>query len=346
MSDGKKLAGQQYDPRGLGVLAFTEQVLDYSKDEIQLTGLEGTVGAEITPLDAAAAKTRVFDIAAITTALETNVTKASITIPRINFPNVLISVAITYNVGVGNGLDSHPAGQQGFTVYGSGSGSLSPSSSAQGSASILPDIQPNIVEVYAENVTATLVEFYKPSGTTISSILTFLTAQMGAPVTAWPVFRPVSHTITLKGQRKSISAKADTRVSGGGTTTDGQVGFEWGNGSSNEGDVTNTSKLISPTIHGVINFTGAASQSQGLSASAEASTPTFAPGSAGEQAGISNVKNVTASVTGSVSPVTLAATSPAAIPTSGLRLYSLSPGAFQYENIAFQAVIVDCSVFA
>lgn len=340
---GQALAGQQ-DHRQDGYYEpFTEQVVPYTGPQsTRVTGYEGTVGVEITPIDANSARIRTWNIAALTTLLADVYTTAIITIPSISFPPTLTSLEVTYSTSTGAGADSHPASQQSFTVFGGGSGALNPSSSAQGSASVTANITPIIEEPINENVFAVEYTFWMPSTATKATILARLTTLAGDAVLAWPQFAPEAITINATSEHISLAVKADTHVSGGGTTDSGQFGFEYGNGYSGESSLDVKTLRISKTLHGAITISEG-SHSQAVTVQVDASTPTFAAGSPAEIGPISNILSQTATATGLITPTSIGATTPAGVPTSGLRMKNLTPTTHFIANAMtlYQAVVVD-----
>lgn len=347
---GKVLAGQQ-DHRQDGYNeAFTEQVVKYSgPDDARVTGFEGQIGVEITPIDAASARVRIWDIAALTALLADVYSVAIITIPSISLPPTLTSLDVTYSTSTGAGADSHPASQQGFTIFGSGSGALNPSASAQGSASVTANVTPIIEEPINENVFAVEYTFWMPSTATKADILARISTIAGDTVRAWPQFVPEAITINATSEHVSLSAKADTHVSGGGTTDSGQFGFEYGNGYSGESSLDVKTLRISKTLHAAITI-GDGSHSQDVSVQVDASTPLF---DAEDDTSvihnlpanqpISNIVTQVATATGFVTPTSISATEPAGVPTSGLHMKSLTATANFIANAMtlYQAVVIN-----
>lgn len=344
LTQGAHQSGQTAQNEIGFVLPFIEWMAPYRDNGsgVRVTGFEGNLDYDITPIDDGFAKVRLTDVSAISVILAEISVAVPTTIPRIDFPDVLTAIVTTVNSSNGLGSDSHPAANQSYIIFGSGSGGVDPTSSSQGSASIIPDIQPEITQSYCQNVPAMEYTFYAPSGTSQAEILTILSALAGNAVLAWPQFKPVSHTITCKGMQVSVSAKADTHVHGGGDTMSGQEGHQWGNGSSVEVSVSVKTVRISPTIHGAITIAAPSPSSENAAASADASTPIIFPGTPVEEAAITNTVDIDKDATASVSPSSLSATTPySAIPSAGLFIYSLNPGPLAYGEVIFQAVVVD-----
>lgn len=342
LSPGKNLSGQTAQNEIGFVIPFIEWMQPYHDNGsgIMVTGFEDDPAYDITPIDANQAKVRLTDTAAILTLLETIVVAVPTTIPRIDFPDTLTSVVTTVNDSTGAGADSHPVANISLTVYGSGSGGIDPTSSSQGSASIIPDATPVITQRYHQNVAAMEYTFYLADTASFSDITTRLTAIAGAAVQFWPQFKPVAHTIVCNGMQVTVGAKADTHIHFGGDTTNGEVSSQWGNGTSSDVSVVTKTIRVSPTIHGIITITAPSPASATAAATAEASTPIIGGVIPAVTNTASKSQNATASVTidgGS----SVAATVPASIPTSGLYIYSLNPGPLTYGAVIFQAVVVN-----
>lgn len=340
--ESERLSGQQVDPETGSPIPFTVQTVPYTGDGTRLTGYEGDQNTEIQDISRTEAKVRITDTVALAVILDALVIANAVTLPNINFPPVLTDVLVTYNVNTGAGTDSHPGDNQSFQIFGAGSGSLNPTSSAQGSASIIPDVQPVIEERFHENVDAMEYTLYMPDGSTPQDVRTKLSTHLGVTVNAWPQFVPEGVTITANGQSASVSAKADTRVSGGGNTDSGQTGYEWGNSSSVETGTNVKTTRISPTIHGTISISGP-TETETASADADASTDIFLDGTLAEQPAITNTKSVSANVTGSVSPTSISATTPySSIPVTGHYAKTITPGPQKFGiRTIYQIVVVD-----
>lgn len=351
MSDGNILSGQQFDPRGdTTVRRFTEQVMDYDKSAAPRTvGVEGNDGVEITPMDAAAAKVRTWDLAAIRAELAASVIK----VPgktTVDLPDVLTAIAATYNKDHGTGAESHPTTQQGLEVHGGGSGSLRTSATAQASASIVVDITPSITTYRNIKVPCVHAFFYMEMPVTNAQVLTRLAsaALFNATVLDLPIFRPKIHSFVLKGGQIALRQSADSEVAGSvnAAETVWSKSFQYGDGYSKEVGVSIRTKEIGPVINGTVNISGGTSDTTGtVSISVDASCL----GLTGA-IDIATIDNTPAAVTGSasasVTPTSASATSPTAIPTSGLYLVDLNPDIGEYGYAFIHAVVVDFSVYA
>lgn len=171
-------------------------------------------------------------------------------------------------------------------------------------------------------------------------------------VLTWPVFRPIAHTFTLKGQQISLSQNAESvlqyRWSADGLSF---VISPWfgtrSDGTSREVGTSIRSIRVPPTIHGAITIT-TASQTEQATTTVKADIPQVIGINGGPSfAGLDNHPvPQTGTVTASVTPTTISATSPSAIPTAGLYLAEVNGSPFRYGLTRFHVVLVDFSFFA
>jgi hypothetical protein len=353
MSDGAILHGQQFDPRGVGIkLRFTEQVLDYDGlDTARVSGAEGNALTEISPIDRAAAKVRVWDSASL--AAEYNA--ALIEFPgktTVDLPDVLTSITATYNKSSGSGASNHPVTQQGVIVTGGGSGGLSPKATAQGSAAIIADVTWNIESYRNIQVDCQHYFFYLTTTATLAQVLAKLaTIPSCGTVTNLPVFKPRSLQIKVYGGQVSVQQSADTKVSAGwsqnsaGTVTSTIKQYEYGDSYSKEVGVSTKVLTIPPTIHAALSVGGLTNDSESVTVTVKANTgPLVGPAPVGT---ITNEPTpIMATVNGGVTPTSFPATSQTAIPTSGKRLVALTPNIGEHGFTLIHAVVVDFAQYA
>lgn len=354
MSDGAILHGQQFDPRGVGIKRrFVEQVLDYDgPDAARVSGAEGNAATELDPIDRAAVRQRVWDVAAITAEyLAANLSFPGKTVVS-SLPNVLQSYTVTYNKSSGAGADNHPISQQGHVITGGGSGSLSPRSRAQGSAAIIADVTWNIKTLQGVQVDCTHYYFYLASPITLAQVLTKLAVLAGVAVTNLPVFKPQTHQVKVYGGQVSLQASADTTVGLGwsenssGTVTSTSKRFEYGDGYSQEVGLTTRILTIPPTIHGTLTVTGATTDTETVTATVVADTMAVSGPTVSIPAILNSPTPITATVTAGVTPTSLSATSPAAVPTSGLYLVDHDATPAEFGLLLVHAVVVDFAQYA
>lgn len=340
-ANGKVLPGQQFNPNSVIVIPFTEQVINSEEDLAPFLGADNT---EIVPIDGNAWKVTVFDLTEIDEAFDAVVFSFPIFIQlsALDLPNELVSVEIDVNLANGVGGNSHPGTNQFFYFHGSGSGSLSPRSSAQGSASILLDAQPVIKYRNQGKVAGTRYTFYMAENFTTAQLLTRLTALAAATVLMIPVFHPVSHTLTLKGVRASVAAEASSQVAASDSPNNYSGSYEFGKGSSQDVDVSSKTVVIPPTIHPSITL-ATTSHAEAIVAVAVADTVEVITTNL-DILPITNVSTAGLTITATVTPTTLAATTPTAVPTSGLYCVDLDIRPFEFNRVQVSADVIDFSL--
>ena len=180
-------------------------------------------------------------------------------------------------------------------------------------------------------------------------------------VSAWPSFRPKSHTLTLKGEQKSVSVNAeanftyrwsDSDVSYAYSPAQTAVGppavFSQSDGISEENSVTVRSVRIPPTIHGAITI-ATATDTATFSVTAEADIPAITgTGGAPNFVGTNSTRSSgTITVNAGVTPTSLSATSGAtAIPTAGLYIYDVTAERGRYGQTNVRVTLVNFNAFA
>lgn len=214
---------------------------------------------------------------------------------------------------------------------------------AQSSASVIPELVPVIREIEASNIPSTSHFIFLPMPVTSASLLAAIAARVGTSISAWPIFKPQSASVVLKGMKVSVQARASANASY--STSDDGVTFSrektLGKGRSFDVTPVINNVTIPPTIHGLITITNTASPSQ--TASGTAAVEWVGAG------GLDSVDvNITASrvASGSVSPVSVAATSPSAIPTAGIYLVDSKVEPYDFGYAKVFAETIDASVFA
>lgn len=227
---------------------------------------------------------------------------------RMRIPDVLTSLVLTYEKGGG---DTSYVEAADTTASGSYSVGVSLSGQAQASAFVLPKIIPTLHETWSFNQPVSHY-FYFGQAFDQATILAKLSAKLGTTVNAWPVFKPESITLKLVGQRTSSNARATFQGSvsshSGGDSTSESAGFGEGQEFSPQVETVQ----IPATLHGAITLSPSSS-SQTNTATAGISASGIIGGGGG---GVANCI-----ATGSVTPTSIPATSPAGVPTSGLYLF-------------------------
>lgn len=424
-NDGKIMLGQQYDRQDNFIIGFTQTMMDSRNAD----ALVGQALTEISPVDLKNSQVRVYSVPS--SSLDTFLLSFDTT-TSFDLPAFLSDITVTFNKSSQNGESIHDLGIA-FWQGTSGGMNLDPVSSAQGSASILPDVTFSITQTWAQNVPIRNYLFYINGNVTntvtsaqvitklqtaltvaatsvLSGVTTsaahgltngqpfqFATVSGGAggiaalttyyvitPITTntftysttsggsaavghsaasatlypvistWPVFRPASHTLTLKGGQLSLSQSADSHLQYG-WNTNGNISYAWtpfgasrSDSKSREGGVTIRTIRTPPTIHGLISLglpTDEATSSITVKANVFGITgfggaPSFPPI-------FNEPAPLTGSVVASVSPTLIAATSgQTSIPTAGLYILDTVAEPFQYGYNRVRVQVVNFSYFA
>ena len=291
----------------------------------------------------------------------------------INVPDELISVTATWNVAGSNGsFASEAAGRSAYVGDAEVALSLAESANAECGGSIQPDIIPVIRQRTGRDVPSTAWFFYiKSTADTLSAadVIAKL-ASLGVTANLWPVFKPEQHTFILKGQRGaaraqvSASGSVSTQVSDDQERNNKEVSSA--KGSSYDFATSIGSVTLPPTIHGAITVANTAAPSSTFTA--DCSVGWTASGTAASVAGYDILLPVPAEsgpgsldgggtgevseqaslvLTASVTPTSLSATTPTAIPVSGNYVVG-SPRIEPYKARWFQChvQVINASVFA
>lgn len=363
MSSGKLVQGQKYDPKDGFTVPFSQQM---HESEVA-AAMQGNAATEIIPQDAAASLVRIYGPP---DGWETEVLELFDTV-SFQLPDVLQSINITYNYAHGNGgkdssVDCYSEGMAGGL-------NMSPSNTCQASASIVPDATIGIAQVWAQNVPARKLIFYMQGDITQAALLARLDAITGTTVNLWPAFKPEPITLSLQGQSKSIQQTAESShmdrwsLEGIGSLS---WNIEVGDGYSVETSTTTKTMQIPPTIHGEITVTGEGGGIDlgsytptvdevaeiaagtlcivGITTTVDASLDgiTGAGGAPSFPAVPNTPTPITAVVRGRAKPGTIPATTPSAIPTSGLYLFKTDAQKWHDDINVVQVVLVDFSYFA
>lgn len=267
-----------------------------------------------------------------------------------DLPRELVSVNVVWNSNYSIGTQD-----QFYQAFDSGTSyslSGSDNDSASSSASIQPDIQLKYRDIASNNLFGVrdefLLEFSAGNPITVQRIIDRLNAHYGvSTVKTWPVFRPVSETITATSQsvqvRATASAGLGVKVSNSMVT--GRSAQKTVSDDFSAGLAVN-SLQTPPCIHGAITVTGGTSRSQLVSATALISM--FISGAGSNQ--ISAFKTKSGTAYGTVSPTSLPATGGAGnstIPTSGLFILDFDIQQYEKWNRAMVIVVLfNASVLA
>lgn len=164
----------------------------------------------------------------------------------------------------------------------------------------------------------------------------------------WPQFKPQAHTITLHGENYSLSAEAGVQQQVAISGADASLSWAETAGYSVQTGLTVKTVRISPTIHGAITLAFPAGHTITISLSVTAATvpdPPYTDGTNWPKHRATSSPSALVA-TASISPTSLAATSPAAIPSSGYYLKDLKAQFYRYGVTQVRAVVVDFAQFA
>lgn len=263
----------------------------------------------------------------------------------LDLPRVLKSIAVVWNEG-------SDIGQRDNYFYNVSSGesySISGDNddTDKSSVSLSPEVQIEWEDYSANNLMGEVAVFYLPMTPAITEaiILAKLTALLGAAVIKWPVFKTRSSTLSLLGQSASVSVSTNASMSR--TISDSVVTasrLQYGHGDNISKNLTNGAVQIPPCIHGLITVTGTTTRTE--SVSALATSPIAISGQIGGDIALYPLHTRTIEVNGSVSPTSLAATEPAAVPTSGLYLTDMSVQPWEYGYAKVYAEVFDSANLA
>lgn len=173
-ADGEILQGQIYARTEDIEIPFTEQVL-YEENADAVIGQDKT---EVTPMDGHASRVRVFSVPSD---LDTMMLVYPGTV-SFELPNVLTEILCRHNIAEGSGHDDQQVGE-GVWYGDSGHFTITPTARAQGSASIMPVVEPVIKQTWARNVPTKQYLFYIEGNFETSDVITRLQTHLTIAVT-------------------------------------------------------------------------------------------------------------------------------------------------------------------
>ena len=328
--DGEVLNGQLYDRKDDLVIQYTQQMRNAGNATAENLGDART---EIVPNSQDSSRVTIFT--APTAALDAIVHSYPTTI-NVELPDTLVSITASYNSLKGEGV-----GREDNTAFTSGtSGSLNVDlrGSGQSSFSIIADIIADISNTSARgrDVPATEYFFYMPSPVTQGQILARLLTITGQTVNTWPRFTPKVHVLTAKGQQMNLRVGAHVNQSWSFSPSNTSGSTTWGDDYSWDGGVTVRTYTLPPLIHGPISITSPVQQGSAIATA-------YADVVGGENFPPKRVEitKTIGPLTASVTPSFLAATTPSAIPSSGLYLYRSDAENHEFGYMKVRAIVVN-----
>lgn len=331
--------GQFYDDTEDVVIPFTEQIVGAGE------GI-GDAKTEVLPLNDLRYKKRVYvpdedAILALSWQFESTV--------DLNLPDVLTGIEVVWNISKGEGSSSFPTIDMiAIAVGTSGSAGVDPRAQAQSSISLMPEIIPTIETIWAQNVPTRHLVFFLPDNSSAAAVKTKCQTILSAVVNTWPTFKPKPLTFVLKGEQLNLSANASSHARLSFSESSKSAERTTGGGSSYDTGVTNKVVRLPPTLHAAFNLTGGTSKTETINVTVNASTVKIegTGTAAGSVAAKDNIITINGTVEGSVTPTTVSATSPAAVPASGWYLYKTNSERWKYGYSMFHCILIDASKFA
>lgn len=320
------LVGQTYDRALNAPIKFTEQRQAIATAAAGL----GVAGVDITPEDFSRSVVRTYDLTSVQAVLDA-IVESNFIYVDLDLPPVLTGFTARYSKDYANGTSTKTAtsasgGVDEFSL------SLSANASAQGGAGIIADIVPDIAQADGQNRKALEYFFFMASVYTFAQLITRLNAITAGSVAAWPRFNKVPVTIVAYGEKRSETTEAEYSEALKITST-GTVYKSFAQGQGHSGDVSLNTKLIQipPTLHAALSLPSGDNQTFSVQA-ATAGTVSLSETGSGLQVVAGGFVSSTAN---------LAATSPTAVPTTGLYLHRVDTQSYGFGRKLVRAIVVD-----
>jgi len=260
---------------------------------------------------------------------------------NLNLPNVLRKVQVVWSSDTAQG--SSDSEWQGVVVGESGSLSGSEDGDAASSVSLRPELLIDIEQPSGSNLQGTAYFFYIETVNNVvtpAAFLDRLNTLCGAPVSRWPIFRPVSHTLLAQGAKATVRADARGAASVSFSSSSQSLTRSTAQGDSYDVSLALNSVVIPPTIHPAIVLVDAGMRALTVSATASAGwTGTNFPTVNVESSAQHTVRAV-------VTPTALPATYPSAIPKSGLYVVQSRVEPYKWGWAKCSAIVIDANQLA
>jgi len=249
---------------------------------------------------------------------------------EVPLPHVLVDLELTFQGNTGAGSYPEPTAQTDGTSW-----SFNVTASATAVAAVVPTLIYRILAPEANNVQATQYEFLLPNPVSLAQIIAKLQAIIGGnpTINVWPNFHPVALNFLAFAEKFNIQVSANSAAS---QSDSGDYSYSYGNGYSNDYSPSLNQVDIPPTIHGSFSLSNTGNVQTGIAA-ADASFYSPLTGT------ITNAITEAATATAILTPTSVAATSPAAIPSSGLQLYKYSGRNYADDWMMYVCIVFDAA---
>jgi hypothetical protein len=260
----------------------------------------------------------------------------------VQLPNVLKSLRVVWIKETAEG--EWDTRWSGFSSGENISLSGSENASVDSAGTIRPELIVEIEQPWGSDIPAKAYIFFVKgqgnSGMQISdsAIKSKLGTLAGGSIQDWPVFRPKSHTVLLKGMKVVITAKASANASSSATRSSNSKDSTVGDGVSYDINSSFNSVTIPPTIHESIEIDNSEEQRQQLRARCAVGWNGY-----GGFPSVSAIADFSKDVVGTVTPTSLGATTPDKIPDNGLYLMKCTVEPYKWGYAKCAAVVLDAS---
>jgi len=258
----------------------------------------------------------------------------------VQLPNVLKKVDVKW-------INEKAEGDYKTDWQGSSSGdrvSLSggETNSVDSSCTVRPELVIDIEQPWGADLPATAhVFFIKGRAGRIfseSDIRGKVSELAGGSVQAWPVFKPVSHTVLLHGVKATITAKTTANASLTRDKDSQSNDLTTGEGESFDYNHSFTAVTIPPTIHQAINFSNSEDQTESVTATCQSGWVGY-----GGFPSANVLSSVTRDVKGKVEPKSLEKTSPEVIPSNGFYIIKSTVEPYKWGYAKCMVIVLDAS---
>lgn len=327
-SNGKQLFGQLIFSVRQVIVRYWQRVFSVADAQAYL----GQALTEVNPINDDSSMVKQYSQPDLSAIFDTY-----LSYENIDLPLVLKNLSVIYNTGGAGGDYTEAAA---ISAAGSAwSVGSSVSGTAQASAFCIPELTFTLAQPPDGKLPVTNCFFFS-TDISQANLLSILTAKLGATVLAWPIFKAQPLTLLLVGERVTASARRDYQGSASFNSSSSTVTLTQSDGLGTQFDHSPVVqvKQFPPCIHGAFTLSTPQTFSEDATTNVTVSGGVISGG---------GTSTSTATAAGSITPSSISATTPAAIPTSGLYLYDVSIGESTfYNNFAIHAKVFDFSIIA